>query len=426
MTEREDEIGSSESYELSASSTSVEVALVFRHFHPILAGAAERFRRYSVPLADQGIHYRVFTLQEDERHPGVEQMHTGLSVQRLPAQGIPWVRDAALFQAASHYLSSMPPEGRVLQTSLAHDLSRPWLRRIRKHGVSCLYVGTMVGREEPGLPLWRRWVQKWKSKRNFAPFHKVVASTTVMARWFENSGVSRDRIEVIPNGVDVGRFRPVANASEKSQLRETLGLPKERPVVIFAGSIVPRKGVELLIRAWPQVLAAVPEATLVLVGGFDRPTFMTQERMQELSRFQESMRSLAAQPECRGSITFAGESDHLEDWLRAADVFAFPSEQEGMGNVVLEAMACGLPCVITQFHGMPEEEFGTVGREFVLTSRTIISFANGLNQVLTEAGMAEVIGRTACNWTRQKLDVNLTIKRYAGLYRFLASSGKNT
>ena len=414
-------IDSSQSYELSASSTSVEVALVFRHFHPILAGAAERFRRYSVPLAEQGVHYRVFTLQEDERHPRVEQMHTGLRVQRLPAQGIPWARDAALFQAASHYLSSMPPEGRVLQTSLAHDLSRPWLRRIRRHGVGCLYVGTMVGREEPGLPLWRRWVQKWKTKRNFAPFHKVVASTTVMARWFENSGVSRDRIEIIPNGVDVGRFRPVANASEKSQLRETLRLPKERPVVIFAGSIVPRKGVELLIRTWPQVLAAVPEATLVLVGGFDRPTFMTQERMQELSRFQESMRSLAAQPECRGSITFAGESDHLEDWLRAADVFAFPSEQEGMGNVVLEAMACGLPCVITQFHGMPEAEFGTAGQEFILVPRDEISLAKGLLDVLAEERKRAALGNAARRWTCDKMDVKLTIQAYQSLYHSQAA-----
>ena len=414
-------IDSSQSYELSASSTSVEVALVFRHFHPILAGAAERFRRYSVPLADQGVHYRVFTLQEDERHPRVEQMHTGLRVQRLPAKGIPWVRDAALFQAASHYLSSMPPEGRMLQTSLAHDLSRPWLSRIRRHGVSCLYVGTMVGREEPGLPLWRRWVQKWKSKRNFAPFHKVVASTTVMARWFESSGVSRDRIEVIPNGVDVGRFRPVANASEKSQLRETLRLPKERPVVIFAGSIVPRKGVELLIRAWPQVLAAVPEATLVLVGGFDRPTFMTQERMQELSRFQESMRSLAAQPKCRSSITFAGESDHLEDWLRAADVFAFPSEQEGMGNVVLEAMACGLPCVITQFHGMPEEEFGTADREFILVPRDEISLVEGLVDVLAEESKRAALGNAARRWTCDKMDVRLTIQAYHSLYHSQAA-----
>lgn len=403
------------------NSRPVEVSLVFRHFHPILAGAAERFRRYSTPLAKERIRFEVFTLREEEVHAERERLHETLQVRRFSAQGKPWVRDAALFQRAWDHLSVLPAEGHVLQTSLAHDLSTPWLSRIRRHGTRCVYVGTMVGRAEPGLPLWRRWVQKWKTKRNFAPFHKVVASTTVMARWFENSGVSRDHIEVIPNGVDVGRFRPVANASEKRQLRETFGLPKEGPVVMFAGSIVPRKGVELLIRAWPQVLAVVPDATLVLVGGFDRPTFMTQERMQELSRFQDSMRSLAAQPECGGSITFAGETDHLEDWLRAADVFAFPSEQEGMGNVVLEAMASGLPCVITQFHGMPEKEFGSVGREFILVPRDEVSLAQGLLDVLAQESKRAAFGNAARRWTCDEMDVQLTIQAYQSLYRSQAA-----
>ncbi len=420
MIESECEIDSSESYGLSADSSPVEVSLIFRHFHPILAGAAERFRRYSVPLAHQGVRYGVFTLQEDERHPAVEQMHPGLRVQRMPAQGIPWVRDAALFQVASSYLSSMPPEGHVLQTSLAHDLSRPWLRRIRRHGVGCLYVGTMVGGNEPSLPLWRQWVQRLKTKRNFAPFNKVVASTTVMARWFENSGITRDLIEVIPNGVDIDRFRPIADAFEKRQLREVLKLPTENPIVIFAGSIVPRKGVELLIRTWPKVLATVPEARLVLVGGFDRPTFMTQERIQELNRFQNEMRSLAAQPDCQGSITFAGESDRLEDWLRVADVFAFPSEQEGMGNVVLEAMACGLPCVITQFLGMPEQEFGEAGQEFILVPRDATSLAAGLLEVLGQKSKRAAFQNAARRWVCNFMDVNLTLRAYETLYRSLA------
>lgn len=399
----------------------VEVALIFRHFHPILAGAAERFRRYSVPLTAQGISYRVFTLREDERLLRVEQMHPGLCVHRLEAQGEPWARDASLFRSASRYLSEIPSLGHVLQTSLAHDLSRPWITRIRKHGVGCLYVGTMVGQQDPDLPFWRRWVQKWKSKRNFEPFHKVVASTTVMAHWFESSGVTRERIEVIPNGVDVDRFRPIADSLEKKRLREALGLPEKDPVVIFAGSIVPRKGVELLIRSWPKVLEAVPEAKLVLVGGFDRPTFMTRERMLELNRFQNEMRILAAQPDCQTSITFAGESERLEDWLRAADVFAFPSQQEGMGNVVLEAMACGLPCVITQFHGMPKVEFGSPNEEFILVSRNAIPLAEGLVDVLRDKNKRAALGSAARRWTCDKMNFKLTIQAYQELYCRLAA-----
>ena len=398
----------------------VEVSLVFRHFHPILAGAAERFRRYSVPLSGHGVGYEVFTLREDMAHPDLENMHDALRVRRICAEGKPWQRDAVLFEAASRHLATLPPKGHVLQTSLAHDLSRPWLRRIRNHGTGCLYVGTMVGREDNSLPAWRRLVQKCKAWMNYQPFHRVVASTTVMARWFQSQGVSAERIQVIPNGVDLKRFRPLLDASEKLHLRSRLGLEGTAPVVLFAGSIVPRKGVDLLLQAWPSVLAQVPDARLVLVGGFDRPTFMTRERMQELSRFQEDMRSLAVREECRGSVTFAGESPHVEEWMRASDVFVFPTEQEGMGNVVLEAMASAVPCVITDFHGLPQEEFGTSGREFQLLPRTKEDLSRGLVELLGSTELARRMGAAGLAWARKHMDLNLVVERYAKLYKALA------
>jgi glycosyltransferase involved in cell wall biosynthesis len=398
----------------------VEVSLVFRHFYPILAGAAERFRRYSVPLAEHGIHYEVFTLREENAHAESEELHEFLRVRRFSVQGKPWMRDAALFQQAWQHLAQKAPQGHVLQTSLAHDLSWPWLRRIRRRGVGCLYVGTMVGRPELGLPAWRRWAQSLKSWRNYRPFHRVVVSTTVMARWFQSQGVNPERIEVIPNGVDLQRFRPARDLAEKLVLREQLRLPAKSPVVLFAGSIVPRKGIDLLLKAWPVVKQKVPDAQLVLVGGFDRPTFMTLERMTELGRFQDEMRALATRPACAGSVHFVGESSEVEQWLRASDVFVFPTEQEGMGNVVLEAMASAVPSVITHFHGLPEREFGQPGQEFVLVPRTSEDLAQSLTELLSTPDKAAAIGWHGHAWAQRELGLKLTIQRYAELYRRLA------
>jgi glycosyltransferase involved in cell wall biosynthesis len=400
--------------------TDVEVSLVFRHFYPILAGAAERFRRYSTPLAGHGIRYEVFTLREEDAHNEADQLHETLHVRRFHVQGKPWVRDAALFQQAWQHMLQRQPQGHVLQTSLAHDLSWPWLQRIRQRGMGCLYVGTMVGRPEAGLPAWRRWVQSLKAWRNYRPFHRVVVSTTVMARWFQSQGVNPERIEVIPNGVDLQRFRPIRDQAEKLALREKWRLPQNAPVVLFAGSIVPRKGIDLLLQAWPIVKQQVPEAQLVLVGGFDRPTFMTRERMAELSRFQEEMRALAMRPECGSSVNFVGESSEIEQWLRASDVFVFPTEQEGMGNVVLEAMASAVPSVITHFHGLPEREFGQPGHEFVLVPRSLENLARGLTQLLSSPSQATAIGWQGHAWAQRELGLDLTIQRYAELYRRLA------
>jgi len=88
------------------------VILIFRHFHPILAGAAERFRRYSVPLAKEGLSFQTYTLRENAEHPEEETLHPGLHVRRITTYGKAWQRDAVLFQRAFEDLSHRPTDGR--------------------------------------------------------------------------------------------------------------------------------------------------------------------------------------------------------------------------------------------------------------------------------------------------------------------------
>lgn len=403
----------------SKHKATTDVTLVFRHFHPILAGAAERFRRYSIPLAKDGLRFQTYTLRESAEHPEEEALHEGLQVHRITAEGGAWQRDAVLFQHAVEALSRHRGKGQVLQTSLAHGLARPWLKRARAHGVGCLYVGTMVGDDDAPAPVWRRLLQRWRIRQDYAPFHTLVASTGVMAKWFEERGIRKDRIEIIPNGVDTSRFKPAADAREKAALRAELGIPLETKLVLFVGSIVPRKGVDLLLRSWPGTLAHHPDARLALVGGFERPTFMTQERIATLTEYQNGVRALAESTDMRGSVQFVPETPTVEKWLRAADVFVFPSEQEGMGNVVLEAMACGLPSVITRFKGLPEGEFGEPGCEFHLVPRTEADLTAGLNTALADVGKANAMCRHAREWIMDRMDLRLTLARYSQLYHRL-------
>ncbi|GEP41451.1 glycosyltransferase family 4 protein [Brevifollis gellanilyticus] len=412
-------MGSQGEASISKHKATTNVSLVFRHFHPILAGAAERFRRYSIPLAKEGLTFQTYTLREGEEHLEEETLHAGLHVRRITVNGGAWQRDAVLFQKAYETLARLPAHGQVLQTSLAHGLARPWLKRARAHGVGCLYVGTMVGDDDVPAPLWRRILQRWRMRQDYAHFHTLVASTGVMAQWFEQRGIRKNRIEIIPNGVDTTRFRPAADASEKAALRTELGISLEAKLVVFVGSIVPRKGVDLLLRSWPETLAHHPDARLALVGGFERPTFMTQDRIAALTEYQNGVRALAESADVRGSVQFVPETPTVEKWLRAADVFVFPSEQEGMGNVVLEAMACGLPSVITRFKGLPEGEFGEPGCEFHLVPRTEADLTAGLRTALADPKHGEIMGKHARDWIRDRMDLRLTLARYAQLYHRL-------
>ena len=144
-------------------------------------------------------------------------------------------------------------------------------------------------------------------------------------------GISRT-MEVIPNGVDLERFRPLS-AADRAQLRERLGMP-EAPIALCVGRLSSEKGQDVLLDAWRLVRADVPDAVLFLVG--DGPD-------------EGSLRQRA--PE---GVVFVGRRSDVADWMAAVDVVVVPSRREGMSLSMLEAMAAGRPIVCTDVPGAME------------------------------------------------------------------------
>lgn len=143
-------------------------------------------------------------------------------------------------------------------------------------------------------------------------------------------------IRVIPNGVDGKRFFPLPTL----EARRRLGLEPEGPVVLTVGSQDEVKGTRYLLDA-VAMLRDVPGLRLVLVG--DGPLRGTLERLGEELGISER-------------VLFAGKRDHTEIplWMNAADVFCLPSLREGHPNVVMEALACGIPVVASDVGAVSE------------------------------------------------------------------------
>jgi glycosyltransferase involved in cell wall biosynthesis len=140
-------------------------------------------------------------------------------------------------------------------------------------------------------------------------------------------------VQVIPNGVDLTRFRP---ASPRS--------PAERParVVLYVGRLTFQKGVDVLLTAWRGVQEQLPESQptrLIIVGA---------------GPSQAQLERLTATLAIDDSVEFVGEHSDVAAWLRRSDVAVLPSRWEGMPNALLEAMASGLPCVATRVSGSEE------------------------------------------------------------------------
>jgi 1,2-diacylglycerol 3-alpha-glucosyltransferase len=165
----------------------------------------------------------------------------------------------------------------------------------------------------------------------------VVAPTETILRELKSIAPRMRRTEVVPNGVDVGRFRP---GLDGSSIRERHGL-EDSEVVLYVGRVAPEKDVGFLIEAFPRLLERRPDAKLLLVG-----------TGPSLSRYQRYV-------EKRGlgdTVIFTGfvPDEDLPLYYAACDALATASTFETQGLVVLEAMACGKPVAAVNYRAFPE------------------------------------------------------------------------
>jgi len=159
----------------------------------------------------------------------------------------------------------------------------------------------------------------------------IVANSHSGARWHAGLGYPADRLEVIPNGFDSQRFRPDPRARER--LRRSLGLDDGHILVGHLARWDPMKDQATLLAAFTQALAQNPRLRLVLVG----------------PGLEESNPGLAAcwRPPLAGRVFALGYQAQPQQWLAALDLHLLSSLSEGLCNAVGEAMAAGVPNLVT-------------------------------------------------------------------------------
>jgi glycosyltransferase involved in cell wall biosynthesis len=149
--------------------------------------------------------------------------------------------------------------------------------------------------------------------------------------------VAPERIVSVPTGVDTARYLPV-DAAGRTDRRRELGLPVEVPLVGIVATLRSWKGHRFLVEAFAGDIP--PAAHLVVVG--DGPQ-------------REALAALVAQLGLQGRVHLVGNHSDVVPWLQALDVFVLPSyANEGVPQALMQAMACGLPCVTTNIGAIPE------------------------------------------------------------------------
>ncbi|MUM03190.1 glycosyltransferase family 4 protein, partial [Mycolicibacterium sp. CBMA 334] len=198
----------------------------------------------------------------------------------------------------------------------------------------------------------------------------------------------RAALEHLPPGVDTDRFVPDPAARSELRARYRLG---QRPVVVCLSRLVPRKGQDMLIRAWPAIRRRIPDAALVIVGG---------------GPYLQSLQQLAHTHDVAGDVIFTGAvpGAELPAHHAMADVFAMPCrtrgaglDVEGLGIVYLEASACGVPVIAGTSGGAPETVLdGQTGT--IVDGTDVTAVVTAVGDLLADPARAAAMGVAGRHW----------------------------
>jgi teichuronic acid biosynthesis glycosyltransferase TuaC len=206
---------------------------------------------------------------------------------------------------------------------------------------------------------------------------RVFSVADALKRYVVGLGVDSDKILVVGNGVDSRKFGPVP----KDEARAALGLPLNAPILVTVGGLVERKGFHRVIACLPALRQQFPELRYLIVGGAGAE-----------GDWRSRLEAQVAQLNLHEAVHFLGAmaAERLRVPLSAADVFVLATRNEGWANVLLEAMACGVPVVTTDVGG---------NREVVCNDKLGIVVPFGDAGALEQA-LADALRR---NWDRESI-----------------------
>ena len=231
---------------------------------------------------------------------------------------------------------------------------------------------------------------------------RVVVNAGAVRDWLVADGYDRDRIVVIPNGVDLEHFDAPVDAAA---IRASLGFEPDAPLVTVVSRVTRLKGLEQFVAAAAMTAERHPRARFVIAG----------EPAPGDESYVTSLKRLAARLGLGDRLVFAGLRRDVPSLLAASAIAVMPSLNEALSNALLEAMAAGAPTVATRVGGTPEAL--TDGENGLLVPPgDAMALATGIGRFLAEPLAAAACGRAARRTIEQRFSLARMVAATEQLY----------
>ncbi len=189
------------------------------------------------------------------------------------------------------------------------------------------------------------------NQRNVADLNRLdclVAVSRATRDWHVRQGLDARRMTVIYNGVDADAFlAPMDTAAGPFDVRQELQLPAACPLVLFAGQIGLRKGLDVWLEAAGRVAARMPQARFLIAGA-------RYSQKSESEEYESRLRQRSREGTLADRVHWLGQRSDMPQLMRQSTVLLHTARQEPLGRVLLEAFTGGLPSVATRVGGTPE------------------------------------------------------------------------
>ncbi|MDH7500393.1 MAG: glycosyltransferase [candidate division NC10 bacterium] len=348
-------------------------------------------------LGRRGIQVDCFTRRTSPDGPAIQEAGSGMRVISLPAGPLAPLPPASLLAYREEFQIGLDAfrnrEGLGYDLLHAHYYLSGWVGLQLKpawqiplffmfHTIGPLKEAA-CGKEGEREPAWRKSMEEEVAQGA----DLIIASSPHEGDSIQSLyGVSKERIAVVPCGVDTRLFRPL----DREEARRRLSLPSAK-LLLFVGRLEPIKGMDLLLEAMARLrsLPDLPAHLLpkLLVVGSEGGSARWRRRAEEL-RVGPLLLFLGAQPHARMPLFYG-----------ACDAVVIPSRYESFGIVALEAAACGRPVIATSVGGLPYA-VSPDRTALLVPSEDAQALARAIQRILTHQDLADGLGREGRRWAQ--------------------------